>query len=241
VTWHAFLFYTAAAQAFILKTVVTVVSIVYFCVGFLASDAADDQPTNWKWFWTICFLPLLLLLYASQLYACKILYSLAVRCRTAGYASIDKKAKRQSRRESEALLSNFENYSNKDDSLLDEYRVWRGSHAFRLSQAIRASQAAQVEKQQTAGASEGGEKNNINDGEDLAKSLMKDPEIATLYSSSPHPLNVGHSEDLDDSEVIDFLEEGGLDDMEITQLDSTLFNMMEADMMSHSSSNVFDA
>jgi hypothetical protein len=219
VKWHAFLFYIAAAQAFILKTIVSVVSIVYFCVVFLANDAADDQPTNWKWFWKICFLPLLLLLYASQLYACKILYSLAVRCRTAGDASTDKKAKRQSRRESEALLSTFENHSGKDDPLLDEYRVWRGSHAFRLSQAIRRAS-------QTAGASEGGEKNDINDGEDLAKSMMKDPEIAALYSSSLHPL----SEDLNDAEAIDFLEEGGLDDMELAQLDSTLFNMMEADM-----------
>jgi hypothetical protein len=170
-------------------------------------------------------LPLLLLLYASQLYACKILYSLAVRCRTAGKFSTDKKAKRQSRRESEALLSNFESYSNKDDALLDEYRLWRGSHAVRLSQAnIRASRYAQAEKQQTAGASEGGEKNSIkNDGEDLAKLLMQDPGIAALESSSLHPLNVGRSEDLDDSEVLDFLEEGGLNEMEITQLDSTLF------------------
>jgi hypothetical protein len=37
----------------------------------------DDYASNWMWFWRVCcFLPSVIVLYASQLYACKILYDL---------------------------------------------------------------------------------------------------------------------------------------------------------------------
>jgi hypothetical protein len=78
---HAFLFYAATAQAFILKTLLTAVLIVYYCIAFLARKTVDNQPTSWKWFWKVCFIPLVALLYVSQMYACKILWSLRCRCR----------------------------------------------------------------------------------------------------------------------------------------------------------------
>jgi hypothetical protein len=77
--WHGVLFYAAAAQAFILKTIITVAGVGYIIIYFYASDYLDDDVTNWKWFWKICLLPLLIVLYASQLYACKIMYDLGSR------------------------------------------------------------------------------------------------------------------------------------------------------------------
>ena len=95
--WHrSMLFYAAAFQAFFLKTAVTIVSLVYFCVSVLAKNEIDNQPTNWKWFWRVCFLPLLVALYASQLYACKILLTLKERCaarESSDFPSIDKGSK----------------------------------------------------------------------------------------------------------------------------------------------------
>jgi hypothetical protein len=70
--WHGNLFYAAAAQAFVLKTIVTIVAVGYAIVIFYASD---DDVNGWTWFWRFFFLPCLLVLYASQVYACKILYS----------------------------------------------------------------------------------------------------------------------------------------------------------------------
>jgi hypothetical protein len=68
------------AQAFILKTIVSIAAGGYAIVVLYVSEDLDDDTTNWKWFWRICFLPLLIVLYASQLYACKILYALGGRC-----------------------------------------------------------------------------------------------------------------------------------------------------------------
>ena len=128
--WHGVLFYAAAAQTFILKTIVTVAAIVYtFIVVYNVSDDSDDDVTNWLWFWRICFLPLLIVLYASQLYACKILYALGSRCskaqaellhvsKAAGEGGSSQKLQKRasiasiaSRRRSELLLDDFENNS----------------------------------------------------------------------------------------------------------------------------------
>jgi hypothetical protein len=120
--WHGILFYAAAAQAFVLKTIVTIAAIGYTIVSFYVSDDLDDDTTNWKWFWRICFLPLLLVLYASQLYACKILYALGSRCSKANAAlllgskatseGVEEVQRRESaafRKHSSRLLDGFEN------------------------------------------------------------------------------------------------------------------------------------
>jgi hypothetical protein len=75
--WHAILFYAAAAQAFILKTIVSIAAVGY-AIAILY--VRDDDASNWMWFWRFCFLPSVIVLYASQLYACKILYDLGYRC-----------------------------------------------------------------------------------------------------------------------------------------------------------------
>jgi hypothetical protein len=117
------IFYAAAVQSFILKTIVTIVAIGYAILILYVSDDVDDDTTNWKWFWRIYFLPLLLVLYSSQLYACKILYTLASRCLKANATALlgapskatDEGFKEVQRRESLArkesrlLLDEFEN------------------------------------------------------------------------------------------------------------------------------------
>jgi hypothetical protein len=108
-----------------LKTVVSIAAVGYAIAIFYVSDALDDDTTNWKWFWRICFLPLLIVLYASQLYACKILYALGYRCSKAdaallaaskatgeGFKEVQRRgsvASIASRRSSELLLDDFEN------------------------------------------------------------------------------------------------------------------------------------
>jgi hypothetical protein len=101
--WHGFLFYAAAAQALVLKTIVTIVTIGYVIYTFYVSDDLNDVTSNWKLFWRICFLPLLLVLYASQLYACKILYALGSRCSRAHDAAslLESKATREGFKEAQ--------------------------------------------------------------------------------------------------------------------------------------------
>jgi hypothetical protein len=77
--WHSALFLASAAQTFLIKTAITVVASVYFST-LLAGSGFDDQPTSWSWFWKVCFIPLLLALFAAQLYACKILWELHNKC-----------------------------------------------------------------------------------------------------------------------------------------------------------------
>ena len=55
--WHGFLFYAAAAQAFALKTIVTIAAIGYTIVSFYVSDDLDDDTTNWKWLFLEDLLP----------------------------------------------------------------------------------------------------------------------------------------------------------------------------------------
>ncbi len=58
----------------------TIVSVVFFVMDAYVNDDLDD-PTSWDLFWKVAFLPLMVLLYGSQLYACKILYLLAKKCK----------------------------------------------------------------------------------------------------------------------------------------------------------------
>jgi hypothetical protein len=80
--YQSALFYAATLQAFVLKTLVTFASFIFFIMDAYAGDALDDDPTRWDMFWKIMFLPLIVALYGSQLYACKILYALAKRSKT---------------------------------------------------------------------------------------------------------------------------------------------------------------
>lgn len=78
--WQGFLFYAATLQALILKTLVTFAAFAFFIRDAWVVDTFGDDPARWDMFWKVLFLPLLAILYASQLYACNILYSLGRRC-----------------------------------------------------------------------------------------------------------------------------------------------------------------
>jgi hypothetical protein len=78
--WHRILFHAAAAQAFILKTIVSIAIAGYAIVICYVND---DDATSWMWFWRFFILPSVIVMYACQLYACKILYDLGSRCRKA--------------------------------------------------------------------------------------------------------------------------------------------------------------
>jgi hypothetical protein len=125
------LFYGAAAQAFILKTIVTIVTTGYVIVTLYVSDDLKDITSNRKLFWRICFLPLLLVLYASQLYACKILYALGsdALVKPPGECSKEEVQRRESlaRENSSRLLDCFEN--NTDESA-DRDSNFRASRTF---------------------------------------------------------------------------------------------------------------
>ncbi|CAB9509783.1 expressed unknown protein [Seminavis robusta] len=78
-TQHSW-FTVAAIQSIVVKSSIAIFSLVYFCVVFFVRKEADDQPTNWKWFWKICFIPLVLALFAAQLYTSQILWQLRNKC-----------------------------------------------------------------------------------------------------------------------------------------------------------------
>jgi hypothetical protein len=48
--WHGILFYGAAAQAFVLKTIVTIVITGCVIVTLYVSDDLNDVTSNWKLF-----------------------------------------------------------------------------------------------------------------------------------------------------------------------------------------------
>ena len=73
---HSFLFFFAGIGTFILKTVVTIASMWQYAVYFRDEEEFD----SWSTFWRYSFIPMLLMLYGSQLYACRILYLLGSRC-----------------------------------------------------------------------------------------------------------------------------------------------------------------
>lgn len=73
---HSFLFFSAGIAALILKTVVTIASMWQYAVFFRDEEEFD----SWATFWRYAFIPILLMLYGSQLYACRILYLLGSRC-----------------------------------------------------------------------------------------------------------------------------------------------------------------
>ncbi len=72
----SFLFKFSAIQTFLFKTVATIGSF-YVYWEILTSDVPDES--GWSTFWKIAFIPLLLGLFASQLYACYILYIIGKR------------------------------------------------------------------------------------------------------------------------------------------------------------------
>lgn len=74
----SFWFFFSAAQSFLFKSIVTLVATVYFSSSVIDGDF--EHHGAWGTFWKICFPPLLLCLYVSQIYACKILYLLGRRC-----------------------------------------------------------------------------------------------------------------------------------------------------------------
>lgn len=74
--WQSFSFFVSAAQSLLLKTAVTIGSLVYYAIIVQRGDFDRHQ---WGLFWMVSFVVLLLTLYAAQLYACYILYALGVR------------------------------------------------------------------------------------------------------------------------------------------------------------------
>jgi hypothetical protein len=78
--WQSLLFYAAAIQALVLKMAVTLVCLVYYSIVIFKTKELDNQQSQWKWFWKIMFVPMLILLFASQLYAIRILRFLGLQC-----------------------------------------------------------------------------------------------------------------------------------------------------------------
>ena len=78
-TKQAFWFYFSAAQSLLTKTAVTIGSLVYFSLA-IQEDLLVWGRNRWESFWIIALLPLLISLYAAQLYACYILYILGQKC-----------------------------------------------------------------------------------------------------------------------------------------------------------------
>jgi hypothetical protein len=112
---QALLFRLAAMQSFIVKTAVTIGVVVYYYI-FLTAEGEQHPQGAWGMFWKICFLPLLLLLYSTQLFASKIMYALAERCSTMAIELEDNRRVAMSqmkRRTSDALLTDYENLSSR--------------------------------------------------------------------------------------------------------------------------------
>ena len=69
--YHKALFFLSAGQSLLIKTAVTVVSLLFYAQQYGGSQILDSR---WDVFWQYAFVPMLLVLYASQVYACYILF-----------------------------------------------------------------------------------------------------------------------------------------------------------------------
>jgi hypothetical protein len=76
--WQTFWFFFATIQSLVFKTMVTVMSVVYYIQ--LVVDDRLSMSESWGAFWAISLMPLLACLYGAQVYACLILYKLGKRC-----------------------------------------------------------------------------------------------------------------------------------------------------------------
>jgi hypothetical protein len=77
---HSTLFLVAGALAFIIKTGITIFGLAYYG-WMMVNETIVYQNTNWNWFWSVCFVPLVVLLYFAQFYSCKILWNLHLKCK----------------------------------------------------------------------------------------------------------------------------------------------------------------
>ena len=78
--YQASMFFFSSAQAFLIKTAITIAMVVLVVQDLYVDKALDNDPTNWTWFWKVFTLPLIAALYGSQCYASRILYSVAKKC-----------------------------------------------------------------------------------------------------------------------------------------------------------------
>jgi hypothetical protein len=112
---QALLFRIAAVQSFVVKTGVTIGVIIYYFI-FLAAEGEQHPQGAWGMFWKICFLPMLLVLYLTQLFACKIMYSLAERCSIMAIKSEENRRAsilQTKMRTTDAILTDSENSSSR--------------------------------------------------------------------------------------------------------------------------------
>lgn len=117
------MFYLAALQTFVFKTVITIATAVLYIIAFYVDQITKSPEHRWGNFWKFAFLPLLCLLFVSQVYAGWILLNLSKRCKVqqkkqaleeSASLSETQKVKRESileRQDKELSLDAFENDS----------------------------------------------------------------------------------------------------------------------------------
>ena len=72
------LFYISSLQTLVCKTVITVIFMVMF--GQNSNSFRNPPHGSWGWFWLITGVPIMIVLYGTQVYASYILYVLGQRC-----------------------------------------------------------------------------------------------------------------------------------------------------------------
>ena len=118
--WHSILFYMSAIQSFSLKTIVTIGMVVLYAVN--VPDRLQEGNSTWGWWWIVSILPLGLLLYAAQVYACYILYILGKRT---GKRYLDQqKQQQQPTRQSESVATDVE----EGEQALDRHECHESFH-----------------------------------------------------------------------------------------------------------------
>jgi hypothetical protein len=76
--YQSVLLFGAAAMSLVLKTVVTIAALEYYTRAF---EFDADVMVGWDYFWAAMLVPIIVVLFTAQVFACNVLYGLGCRCR----------------------------------------------------------------------------------------------------------------------------------------------------------------
>eukprot|EP00977_Amphora_coffeiformis_P019438 scaffold7231_cov94-Amphora_coffeaeformis.AAC.1 len=138
--YQQLMFYFSSIQAFIIKSGVTIITIILVIHDLYVKKGLDDDPTQWNWYWKVLILPLLAALYASQVYASWILYLIGKKC--------GRKPKPQQEQHVDGTTASEDNDSEVDANALDAFEntvnmsmFKKGTTTKRLQATVRVVQA----------------------------------------------------------------------------------------------------
>lgn len=162
---QATMFYFASAQAFLIKTAVSLLMVALVIKDLYVDKKLDDDPTNWNWYWKVLTLPLVSALYGSQCYASWVLFSIGKKC-----AERDSLDAAEDMYPTESVCM----YADLPSEAIDGYENSVGESIFKRSPSSLSFQAAASIVQAQLKSENDAEENRYEDEQDETTSTVED-------------------------------------------------------------------